>query len=107
MLSYILPAIVLALSSVLPAQAESSFLQPPAAGPSANYRNNPRYALGERIEIQWMSDLELMHIMLWQEYPRCECNGRALAGETASWILLWRMGLSMLTGAPNRKYKGN
>lgn len=50
-------------------RATSSFVQPPAAGPEGNYRDNPIYHPGEKIDMQWTSDLDLMDLLLWQEYP--------------------------------------
>jgi hypothetical protein len=68
MLSYLAPAAILALS-ITPARGDTSFLQPPAAGPFRNYRDNPIYDVGERIDVQWNSDLDFMDLILWQDYP--------------------------------------
>lgn len=68
MLSYLVPAAILALSAS-PVRGDTSFLQPPAAGPFRNYRDNPLYEVGERIDVQWQSDLDFMDLILWQDYP--------------------------------------
>lgn len=51
------------------ARCDTSFLQPPAEGPPGNYRDNPSYDVGERIDVQWTSDLDFMDLILWQDYP--------------------------------------
>jgi hypothetical protein len=50
-------------------RSTSSFSQPPGSGPAGNYRDNPEYDVGEKIDVQWTSDLERMDLWLWQEYP--------------------------------------
>lgn len=64
-------ASVAVLLSAWAAQVESAsqFSQPPGAGPPNNYRDNPTYEIGERVDLQWQSDLEFMDLFLWLQWP--------------------------------------
>ena len=53
----------LAIASALAAttvKADSKFSRPPGAGPSGDYRDNPTYKVGEKLDVQWDSDLDRM-----------------------------------------------
>lgn len=54
---------------VSPARGETKFTQPGPGGQAGFYRNNPPYAIGEKMKIQWTSDLDSMDLVLWIEYP--------------------------------------
>jgi hypothetical protein len=47
----------------------SNFTQPPPAGPNANYQDNPVYQQGQKIDVQWRSNLDSMDLILFQQYP--------------------------------------
>ncbi|KAF7557913.1 hypothetical protein G7Z17_g233 [Cylindrodendrum hubeiense] len=51
------------------ARSESAFVQPSNSGPANNYQDNPTYAVGKTIDVQWTSDLSSMDIVVWQQYP--------------------------------------
>ncbi|OAQ58324.1 hypothetical protein VFPPC_11659 [Pochonia chlamydosporia 170] len=48
---------------------KSRFTQPPANGPDGNYQDNPVYALGKQVDVQWQSDLDTMDLILFEQYP--------------------------------------
>ena len=62
---------ILAIAGALAAtvKADSKFSRPPGAGPPGDYRDNPSYDVGEKLDVQWDSDLERMDLRLWQDYP--------------------------------------
>ncbi|KAF7543279.1 hypothetical protein G7Z17_g10872 [Cylindrodendrum hubeiense] len=78
------PALLgLSLAAFIPTVlSTSAFSQPPGPGPAGNYRDNPVYEVGEKIDMQWSSDLETMDLLLWQEYPN------AGNGQNYYWRLL-------------------
>ncbi|KAK1975550.1 hypothetical protein LZ30DRAFT_349890 [Colletotrichum cereale] len=51
------------------ARAEDRFFRPPGPGPTGDYRDNPVYAVGDRIELQWETSLQSADLVLWQEQP--------------------------------------
>ncbi|KAH6985821.1 hypothetical protein BKA56DRAFT_579176 [Ilyonectria sp. MPI-CAGE-AT-0026] len=83
----------LSLAAFIPTvRSESSFSQPPGPGPAGNYRDNPTYEVGEKIDIQWSSDLETMDLLLWQEYPGAGDSSSffdRLLVDTRSTSLIW------------------
>ncbi|KAH0594017.1 hypothetical protein MHUMG1_08340 [Metarhizium humberi] len=51
------------------AVCKTNFTQPPANGPNANYQDNPVYQQGQKIDVQWKSDLDTMDLFVFQQYP--------------------------------------
>ncbi|KAK5989463.1 hypothetical protein PT974_10984 [Cladobotryum mycophilum] len=77
--------------------SESSFSQPPAAGPNSIYRDNPRYKVGQEIDLQWTSDLEYMDLLLWQQYPSAQqgqVGYTSLLSKSRSTSLIWTVDVS-------------
>ncbi|KAK1593939.1 uncharacterized protein LY79DRAFT_668875 [Colletotrichum navitas] len=67
-------AAVLLLGGLLPylpvgARAEDSFRRPPGPGLTGDYRDNPVYAVGDSIDLQWETTLESADLALCQEQP--------------------------------------
>jgi hypothetical protein len=44
-------------------------VQPPPSGQTGDFEDNQEYEVGDVIDVQWESDLELMDVWLWQDYP--------------------------------------
>lgn len=55
---------------------DSKFTQPGIAGATGDFSHNPTYDVGDRMEIEWESDLEYMDIILYQAYPKLS-NGNS------------------------------
>lgn len=47
----------------------TNFTQPPASGPDANYQDNPVYQEGQKIDVQWRTNLDTFDLLLFQQYP--------------------------------------
>jgi hypothetical protein len=92
------PAILLS-----PALGETKFSQPRSGGLAGFYRNNPHYTVGEKMNIQWTSDLEFIDLVLWLEYPAPtagEASRETLLGKQPP-PLLHYLSLRIATPFPN------
>jgi hypothetical protein len=66
----LLPTLVLVFATCLiSVRSESVFVQPPPSGQTGDFEDNQEYEVGDVIDVQWESDLELMDVWLWQDYP--------------------------------------
>ncbi|OLN96896.1 hypothetical protein CCHL11_02462 [Colletotrichum chlorophyti] len=50
-------------------RSETRFLRPPGPGPLEDYRDNPVFELGEKIDLQWETDLKAVDLLVWQQQP--------------------------------------
>ncbi|KDN70980.1 hypothetical protein CSUB01_10024 [Colletotrichum sublineola] len=48
-------------------RAANQFLRPPANGPKGDFRENPAWVIGDKIDLQWKTDLPSVDILIWQE----------------------------------------
>ncbi|KAF7556400.1 hypothetical protein G7Z17_g1457 [Cylindrodendrum hubeiense] len=63
--SFLRLALLLLLSAN--AHGETRFLRPPDSGPTRDYRDNPIYEIGQKLDIQWEMDYENASIIVQQE----------------------------------------
>ncbi|GKT94952.1 hypothetical protein Ct61P_12802 [Colletotrichum tofieldiae] len=72
------------------ARSENRFRRPPGPGPTGDYRDNPVYTLGDKIDLQWEMNLESMDLVLWQQQP----NGsmKPAYARLAAKSLVWTVG---------------
>lgn len=64
-----LKSLVLVVSLAATVAANSTFVQPPNHGPGNNYQDNPVYKEGQKVDLQWQSDLDIMDLIIFQVYP--------------------------------------
>ncbi|EFY87362.1 hypothetical protein J3458_015491 [Metarhizium acridum] len=79
---------------------KTNFTQPPANGPNANYQDNPVYQPGQKIDVQWKSDLETMDLFVFQQYPAAGKGVqylKKLQEGTRSTSLIWTVSLDGLS----------
>ncbi|KAK1962715.1 hypothetical protein LY78DRAFT_705635 [Colletotrichum sublineola] len=76
------------------ARAEDRFRSPPKPGPTGDYRDNPVYALGDSIDLQWDTSLESADLVLWQEqtYGDAPPASVTLAANAKAKTLVWTVG---------------
>ncbi|KAH6889648.1 hypothetical protein B0T10DRAFT_38069 [Thelonectria olida] len=77
--------------------AETSFSQPPSSGPANNFQDNPTYKVGEKIDLQWSSNLTSMDLVLWQQYPAKSANDfyyDYLLRDSRSTSLIWTIDMT-------------
>ncbi|KAF4981264.1 hypothetical protein FZEAL_2890 [Fusarium zealandicum] len=75
---FLLP--LLAALAAFPASVfceDSVFIQPGGPGAAGDYRYGLTYEVGEIMEVQWDSDIEIMDIVVFQDYPKTETEGEA------------------------------
>ncbi|KAK2595656.1 hypothetical protein QQS21_006629 [Conoideocrella luteorostrata] len=96
-LQFAFAVLIAALSTAVTCQ--SQFILPPPPGPPGNYQDNPTHKEGQKLEVQWTSNLSYMNLILWQEYPvPPDTTGReyyqTLADRTRSTSLIWTVNLA-------------
>ncbi|EFQ26053.1 uncharacterized protein GLRG_01197 [Colletotrichum graminicola M1.001] len=88
-------AAVLLLGGLLPrlpagARAEDSFRHPPGPGPTGDYRDNPVYAVGDSVDLQWETTLESADLALCQGKPGGDDDARpacaTIVGELSGFL---------------------
>ncbi|KJK87876.1 hypothetical protein H633G_08296 [Metarhizium anisopliae BRIP 53284] len=82
------------------AVCKTNFTQPPANGPNANYQDNPVYQQGQKIDVQWKSDLDTMDLFVFQQYPAAGKGVqflKKLREGTRSTSLIWTVSLDGLS----------
>lgn len=65
------PLLLLLLGFLFPicARSENRFRRPPGPGPAGDFRDNPVYRLGDRIDLQWDTDLDAVDVLVRQKQP--------------------------------------
>ncbi|KAK1985711.1 hypothetical protein LZ30DRAFT_778833 [Colletotrichum cereale] len=75
--------------------AENRFRRPPGPGPTGDFRDNPVYALGSQLDLQWETDFESVDLLVWQESDtESEPAYAIIAQKTRSTGMLWTVGYS-------------
>ncbi|KAG7055282.1 hypothetical protein JMJ77_0007745 [Colletotrichum scovillei] len=67
------------------------FYTPPAPGPQYDFRNNPQYALGEIIDIQWSTDDRFIDLFLVQTSPNLETLAALIMDRYVPVTFKWRV----------------
>ena len=49
-------------------ESDGYFITPPAAEAAADYTGNKIYYLGDTVPLQWNTHLDLVTLILWQQY---------------------------------------
>lgn len=47
----------------------NTFNRPPSGGIKGDFRDNPTYKEGERVEFLWDTDLAYVDVVIWQRFP--------------------------------------
>ncbi|GKT66409.1 hypothetical protein ColTof4_03901 [Colletotrichum tofieldiae] len=72
------------------ARAENRFRRPPGPGPAGDFRDNPSYALGSQLDLQWETDFESIDLLIWQEADYSpEPTYATIVSKTRSLGMLW------------------
>ncbi|KZL88186.1 hypothetical protein CI238_12988 [Colletotrichum incanum] len=82
---HLLVVVLLGILYPICARSENRFRRPPGPGPTGDYRDNPVYTLGDKIDLQWEMSFKSMDLVLWQQQPKGNTKPAysRLAGEFA------------------------
>ncbi|KAF4450291.1 Crumbs protein like protein 3 [Fusarium austroafricanum] len=89
----ILPFTALLGSFAAQVAADSSFKTPGGSG-STNFKNNPKYDVGESMNVEWETDLDKTNLLLWQDYPAAGGGTQFFVGlkeNTTSTSMIWNV----------------
>ncbi|VUC29393.1 unnamed protein product [Clonostachys rosea] len=53
----------------------NTFNRPPSGGIKGDFRDNPTYKEGERVEFLWDTDLAYVDVVIWQRFPLPSSSG--------------------------------
>ncbi|KAK1495959.1 hypothetical protein CABS01_01766 [Colletotrichum abscissum] len=67
------------------------FHTPPAPGPQYDFQDNPQYALGEIIDIQWSTDDQFVDLFVVQTSPDLETLAAVIMDENVPSTIKWRV----------------
>ncbi|KAK1716892.1 hypothetical protein BDP67DRAFT_247511 [Colletotrichum lupini] len=67
------------------------FHTPPAPGPQYDFQDNPQYALGEIIDIQWSTDDQFVDLFVVQTSPDLETLAAVIMDEYVPSTIKWRV----------------
>ncbi|KAK1962981.1 hypothetical protein LY78DRAFT_660728 [Colletotrichum sublineola] len=70
-------------------RAANQFLRPPANGPKGDFRENPAWVIGDKIDLQWKTDLPSVDILIWQETGENKGNFARIRENIISRGFIW------------------
>lgn len=76
----LVPLCLAFISLALGVESKTTFENPAPAGAYLDYADNPRFRVGQRVEVRWSSTLENMTLFLCRQEPG-EPNKYALMSE--------------------------